>query len=275
MDEGLRKISDCLEATREIANTYEIETKKEYGVDENYQGPSWYKYQHNLWFRGQADYDWPLLPQVCRSDFQESATRSKDSVSGYEKSAFNQFIIRANHLIENEMSISEQYFLAQHYGLPTRLLDWTTNPLTALFFAVSNSKHEQIDGAFFAFLSRNDMPGYEHEGLLYNHRDAKTINSLIKEILHEKKGNDFFKYPVRIIPNNQAGRIILQSSRFTLYLNNSKKYDIGNPAIFKINIPWKYKKSILKELSLLNINRSTLFMDMESIIADIKSEMIG
>jgi hypothetical protein len=274
--EKLENISDFLDVINEIATAYEKDTKKEFGIKDTHEGPSWYKYQHNLWFRGQADYSWPLLPQVCREKFQKAAARSGDSVVGYEKTAFNQFITRANHLIVNKMSISERYFLAQHYGLPTRLLDWTTNPLTALFFGVANKSLEKSDGAFIVYLSRKDISGFEHESVLYNHRDKNQIELLIKEVLYENPKKDKFKYPVRIIPNNQAGRIFSQSSRFTLHLESSKEYDelFGN-VVFKLRIPHNVKNKILRELSLLNISRSTLFMGMENIVADIKEEMIS
>ena len=170
------------------------------------------------------------------------------------------------------MSISEQYFLGQHYGLPTRLLDWTTNPLTALFFAVSSNEYIKEDGAFFCFFSRKDISGYEHEDILYNFRDHERLNFLIEEILYKKTEKTFYKYPVRIIPNNQFGRIMSQNSRFTLHLEESMQYGEYS-GVIKIKIPWKYKTNILKELSLLNISRSALFMDMESIVADIKNEM--
>lgn len=274
MQEKLHNISDCLKIINTIVSSYEKDIKKEYGLNDSYQDPAWYKYQHNLWFRGQSCYSWPLLPQVCRTEFQKAALKSQDTILGYERTAFNQFITRANHLIDKSISISGQYFIAQHYGLPTRLLDWTTNPLTALFFAVAEKNFKMNDGAFFAFLSRKDISGFEHEDVLYNHRDAEKIESLIKEVLYEKTELDFYKYPVRIIPNSQAGRIISQNSRFTLHLENSKKYDTFGSFIFKIRIPYEAKKNILRELSLLNINRSTLFMNMENIIADIKDEML-
>ena len=249
MDEKLHNINECLEIINDIASSYEKDIKVKYGVKDSYQGPTWYKYHHNLWFRGQPDYNWSLLPQVCRNQFQEAASKSQDTIVGYEKTAFNQFITRANHLIEKSISISEQYFIAQHYGLPTRLLDWTTNPLTALYFAVAEKNFKKNDGAFFVFLSRKDIPGFEHEDILYSHRDVEKIESLVKEVLYKKAESDFYEYPVRIIPNNQTGRIISQSSRFTLHLENSKEYSTSDSFIFKIRIPNDVKKNILRELS--------------------------
>ena len=56
-------------------------------------------------------------------------------------------------------SLVDVYLLAQHHGLPTRLLDWTTNPLAALYFAVSGGeKHQEKDGALFAVNPRLFIP---------------------------------------------------------------------------------------------------------------------
>ena len=43
-------------------------------------------------------------------------------------------------------SDEQLYFLAQHYGMPTRLLDWTTNPLIALYFACAEQEYQDRDG---------------------------------------------------------------------------------------------------------------------------------
>jgi hypothetical protein len=96
-----------------------------------------------VWYRGHGDHAYRLWPGVYRDDF----TRSSDAFYGggpekkrlnLEREMLSEFRTSGATLV-NANSIVDVYFMAQHYGMPTRLLDWTTNPLTALFFAVQEN----------------------------------------------------------------------------------------------------------------------------------------
>ena len=93
-------------------------------------------------FRGQLG-PWSLKPSVGRA---------KNYDQSRELQLFNEFKRVGNPLVDRSQLNSDWdwLFLAQHHGLPTRLLDWTSNPLIAIYFACLPSPREKRDGKVIA-----------------------------------------------------------------------------------------------------------------------------
>jgi hypothetical protein len=98
--------------------------------------------RHALWFRGLTNSAYSLTPSFYR---HPKRLTSQTDINKLENDMLTRFRQRSIPYRARDISDSwEALFFMQHYGVPTRLLDWTENPLTALHFALMHSSARKV-----------------------------------------------------------------------------------------------------------------------------------
>src|SRR5437667_4404515 len=167
------------------------------------------------WFRGQPDATHDLRPGVFRSTFPGDAMTRLNN----ERHLTQDFRVMSAGLVGRNASDAEIYFLQQHYGMPTRLLDWTTNAIAALYFAVSKKPDLAQDGRVFAMdayqlCQVQGAPG-EYEGI------ATSRRPLFKRMLtpiFDWKNELVPGFTLAVRPDHSDVRIRLQRGCFTFHV---------------------------------------------------------
>ena len=252
--------------------------------------------REKLFYRGHDRLNYLLIPSVMRSN----------AWAQNERKMYYDLKIRCTDDFADVNTHFDYLVKMQHYGLPTRLLDITTNPLVALYFACSDQKEKM--GEVIIFSAESDkikypdsdsatviasLPLFKYEEQMEMYQDsfrmaAGAFNVKHQRLLHEiKKEKPAFRDEIEvetirkdyfIVSEKKNKRILKQDGEFIICGLEKNEY-VKSKEISRFRVREKgkirlcvcvNKKDILEELEVYSINSATLFPEIENVAAYIK-----
>lgn len=207
------------------------------------------------WFRGHASLTWKLKPSALR---YPTEARRNDALAliGEFKRIAEIKLPRVPDPTDDLRWVQ----VAQHYGLPTRLLDWSENPLVGLYFAAAELPKE--DGLVFVVnpvaLNRHTNPRLTR--VLDGNKDGLVLKpylTLTGRLTAKGTG------PVALDPVWNNDRIMLQQGTFTLHGSSRDGISPSTPSLVGIPVLEEAKPRLVDELQGVGVNEMTIYPELE------------
>ena len=225
-----------LEAFLEIFNTY---------------SSSGYDY-----YRGQSDAKWDIIPSIARNKkiFDYTLEVEQKLISKFEEKVKQYELNNLIPILKNSYHESWQILMAaQHYGLPTRFLDFTFNKYVALEFAITDLQHLDKDSSLIIYKNA-DKNHVTDEGFLKEPFSALDKSFFFQVLINkESEGNDFKLSEIR--KSIQGSKFFYRGTKNLFYCLSLDREHSCN--LIKIDIAKKLKPIITDYF----IKEKTMFFD--------------
>jgi FRG domain len=230
----------------------------------------------SCWFRGVSNADYRLVPKQYRNTgyklrkFQRKEPNYEETIYGFKSRAMQM-------MSEPHLPVSEKdwYFLMQHYGAPTRLLDWTDGALLALFFAVRELKEPRDAAVWMLDPSWLNEVANKIDGGVRLSEWAETDPWFPKpfdEVLHPA-------LPLAVDPPHVARRLSVQRSHFTIHGTDKdgldKMAEKENARLVKILVLAGDIVDVIDDLRTCGISETTVFPDLDALSIELLHEWCG
>jgi hypothetical protein len=218
----------------------------------------------NLWWRGQPEQGMDLIPKLYRR--RGAFVTELELTLNFERQA----LLRYSAWPKER---SHKLLLMQHYGLPTRLLDWSMGFLTALYFAVCEDKK----GKSASLWALN--PGKLNKAMIGDGTVAVLDHN--EPEIQKMVDLAFQRYPAKTKTGDRvlamSGpeldlRMLMQWAVYTIHSNDTPINQLANNANYaaEIIIPEKDRTQLRQALNIAGFSKTRLFPDLQSLADDIK-----
>ncbi|HEX7422631.1 MAG TPA: FRG domain-containing protein [Terriglobales bacterium] len=215
----------------------------------------------NYWFRGQSDLAWRLIPSALRYLTLGERNRALGLLAEFKRVAE----IKQTRPPRDDDELG-WHQVARHYGLPTRLLDWTESPLIALYFAC---EQEKCDGLVYVLnpvdLNRLSYP--DRPRILDAHQDANIVRKYLRLDGQQRKRG---RRTVAVNPVWNSERLMLQKGVFTLHGSRDLELPGDTPSLAAVPIPRETKEILRLELERVGVDEMTIFPELEHACTHLK-----
>ena len=195
-------------------------------------------------FRGHSQEGWLLVPKIARLKLRDG-----NEILDAEQTMLDEFRRRAvPHVDFQPRTDWEWLAIAQHFGMATRLLDWTTNPLAALWFAIESPAERESRAAVWIFHAFSTDYVADPE-------DESPFATDVTRVFH---------------PKHLTRRIVAQDGWFTVhkYVKKSRRFvPLENNARYKNRLSYVAVQPdafarLRAELDRCGVNPAALFADL-------------
>jgi hypothetical protein len=218
-----------------------------------------------LWFRGQRTSSWHLATRLWR-DYDGAA----------ERDLTNRFCARAAIRHETKPSYDDDaawLSIMQHYGLPTRLLDWTRSPLIAAYFAVQHYIYDndpRPEDAAIWVLEPHELNEVQGIGRVTPSIEAHTCRDSLRPAFTDKASET--NKILAVMAAERDIRMFVQQGCFTIHSDRTD-LDVrpdANQYLERWDIPADRVKRMAHEIDACGFRRGDIFPDLANLADELR-----